>query len=235
MTICTPGIFDQRLVQVAHAFVSFRERHAVAVAVQQILAQPIALVAVDADDGDGGAVGGLAAAHRRVDSDVDVAQARARPVGAQPARGEGVLLAGEGILEKLRRDDAALLALHLLPPPLREEHRVAVQRAGVGRGIDAGRRDLVLEDEGIGVREMVARADEPLPRPLGVAEGKRQLHLLGGLLHLVGVGDVALVDRVVVDQQREVLSRWQSIDEAVSFNGCFLGIARPLDGDAVCL
>ena len=53
--------------------------------------------------------------------------------------------------------------------------------------------------------------------------------MLGGLLHLVGVGDVALVDRVIVDEQREVLSRWQSIDEAVSFNRCFLGIARPLE------
>jgi hypothetical protein len=51
------GTRHLRPLAVAHA-PAFRQMASVAVAVEEVLAQPIALAAVDADDGDGSAVGG---------------------------------------------------------------------------------------------------------------------------------------------------------------------------------
>ena len=103
-------------VQVAHAFVSFRERHAVAVTIQAVAcaadrarcrSTPIT------------AVGGLPAAHRRVDSDVDVAQARGTSgVGARPKWVKVFSSARRGnYRSNLHHDPTALLALHVLPSP----------------------------------------------------------------------------------------------------------------------
>ena len=71
--------------------------------------------------------------------------------------------------------------------------------------------------------------------PLRHAEGEGQLHALGGLLHLVGVGDGVLVDHVVVDQQVEVLAGGQGLDQAVALDGGLARVALALDDDAVLL